>query len=206
MQTFARKIWVYAMNRICDTVPAPVEVIANPAAEASGLARCGQSSASAVDCPAYLRNLNSGQRAAVEYSVPDATGLPHLGTTPHHCGRQDSSNTASWMSPVPNIVGPLLVIAGAGAGKTNPLAQRVAHLILMGTLPERILLLTFSSRAEMTSQAQHILAAARGCVKGQSSEPVGEIAGPAPSTRLVPACSANTPTAFRTGSSMIRRT
>jgi hypothetical protein len=43
--------------------------------------------------------------------------------------------------------GPLLVIAGAGSGKTMTLAHRVAHLILNGTDPRRILLLTFSHQA-----------------------------------------------------------
>ena len=42
---------------------------------------------------------------------------------------------------------PLLVIAGAGAGKTNMLAHRVAHLILNGADPKRIMLATFSRRA-----------------------------------------------------------
>ncbi|HEX6266920.1 MAG TPA: ATP-dependent helicase, partial [Burkholderiales bacterium] len=54
---------------------------------------------------------------------------------------------------------PLLIIAGAGTGKTNTLAHRVAHLILEGTSPERILLLTFTRRAaiEMTRRAQRIV-------------------------------------------------
>ena len=54
---------------------------------------------------------------------------------------------------------PLLIIAGAGTGKTNTLAHRVAHLILEGTTPERILLLTFTRRAalEMTRRAQRII-------------------------------------------------
>ncbi len=43
--------------------------------------------------------------------------------------------------------GPLLVIAGAGTGKTMTLAHRVAHLIVAGVSPERILLLTFTRRA-----------------------------------------------------------
>ena len=43
--------------------------------------------------------------------------------------------------------GPLLVIAGAGSGKTSTLAHRVAHLIASGAHPSRILLLTFSRRA-----------------------------------------------------------
>ena len=43
--------------------------------------------------------------------------------------------------------GPLLIIAGAGSGKTNTLAHRVAHLIVNGADPRRILLMTFSRRA-----------------------------------------------------------
>ncbi|MBI4214215.1 MAG: ATP-dependent helicase [Chloroflexi bacterium] len=43
--------------------------------------------------------------------------------------------------------GPLLIIAGAGTGKTKTLAHRVAHLVSEGTPPERILLLTFTRRA-----------------------------------------------------------
>ncbi len=43
--------------------------------------------------------------------------------------------------------GPLLVIAGAGSGKTRTLASRVAHLIESGEQPDRILLLTFTRRA-----------------------------------------------------------
>ncbi|MFZ4481948.1 MAG: ATP-dependent helicase, partial [Rhodoferax sp.] len=42
---------------------------------------------------------------------------------------------------------PLLVIAGAGSGKTNTLAYRVANLILHQADPQRLLLLTFSRRA-----------------------------------------------------------
>ena len=58
--------------------------------------------------------------------------------------------------------GPLLIIAGAGTGKTNTLAHRVAHLVLEGVRPERILLLTFTRRAaqEMTRRAQKIVAEA----------------------------------------------
>jgi DNA helicase-2/ATP-dependent DNA helicase PcrA len=54
---------------------------------------------------------------------------------------------------------PLLILAGAGTGKTNTLAHRVAHLILQKVEPERILLLTFTRRAaqEMTRRAQRIV-------------------------------------------------
>ena len=55
--------------------------------------------------------------------------------------------------------GPLLVIAGAGTGKTMTLAHRVAHLVIEGTDPERILLLTFTRRAaqEMTRRVETIV-------------------------------------------------
>jgi len=54
--------------------------------------------------------------------------------------------------------GPLLVIAGAGSGKTKTLAHRVAHLIGNGADPRRILLMTFSRRAaaEMTGRVERI--------------------------------------------------
>ena len=65
----------------------------------------------------YLASLNAEQRRAVEHGV---TGSG------------------------PNIAAPLLVIAGAGSGKTNTLAHRVAHLIMHGADPGRLLLLTFS--------------------------------------------------------------
>jgi DNA helicase-2/ATP-dependent DNA helicase PcrA len=53
---------------------------------------------------------------------------------------------------------PLLIIAGAGTGKTNTLAHRVAHLILQRVDPRRIMLLTFSRRAaeEMIRRVQRI--------------------------------------------------
>ena len=43
--------------------------------------------------------------------------------------------------------GPLLIVAGAGTGKTQTLVHRVAHLIGRGAAPQRILLLTFTRRA-----------------------------------------------------------
>jgi DNA helicase-2/ATP-dependent DNA helicase PcrA len=53
--------------------------------------------------------------------------------------------------------GPLLIVAGAGTGKTTTLAARVACLLERGVRPERILLLTFSRRAarEMLLRAAH---------------------------------------------------
>ena len=79
----------------------------------------------------YLDALNRDQRRAVEHGVaPGAIG------------------------------GPLLVIAGAGSGKTNTLAHRVAHLLVNGADPRRILLMTFSRRAaaEMERRVERIVA------------------------------------------------
>ena len=78
----------------------------------------------------HLIDLNEGQLTAVKYGVDD--------------GRPPT---------------PLLIIAGAGTGKTKTLAHRVAHLVLKGAEPQRILLLTFTRRAaaEMTRRAALIL-------------------------------------------------
>lgn len=63
---------------------------------------------------------------------------------------------------------PLLVIAGAGSGKTNTLAHRVAHLIVKGADPRRILLMTFSRRAaaEMGKRVERICAQVAGTSAG----------------------------------------
>ena len=61
--------------------------------------------------------------------------------------------------------GPLLIVAGAGTGKTRTLVYRVAHLIQTGIPPERILLLTFTRRA-----AQEMLARAVQLVGGASRQ------------------------------------
>ena len=84
----------------------------------------------------YLTKLNDAQREAVEFGA-DAPDAP---------------------------AGPLLVIAGAGSGKTNTLAHRVAHLLVKGADPHRILLLTFSRRAaiEMTRRVTRIAIGALG--------------------------------------------
>src|SRR5438105_1201968 len=64
---------------------------------------------------------------------------------------------------------PLLVIAGAGSGKTNTLAHRVANLIRHGADPQRIMLLTFSRRAaqEMERRVGGVLQQALGLAPTQ---------------------------------------
>src|SRR5712692_8180087 len=83
----------------------------------------------------YLAKLNPDQRRAVEHGGPDFAEA-----------------------------GPLLIIAGAGSGKTNTLAHRVAHLIVNGIDPRRILLLTFSRRAaaEMARRVERIITSVLG--------------------------------------------
>src|SRR5271166_5076929 len=85
----------------------------------------------------YLADLNREQRRAVRHGVKDGSAL-------------DAK--------------PLLVIAGAGSGKTKTLAHRVAHLVVNGIDPHRILLLTFSRRAalDMTGRVKRITSAAMG--------------------------------------------
>src|SRR6202790_2845152 len=70
---------------------------------------------------------------------------------------------ATFATPSPDrgvSAGPLLILAGAGTGKTNTLAHRTAHLVLNGVDPARILMLTFTRRAaqEMIKRTQTIVA------------------------------------------------
>jgi DNA helicase-2/ATP-dependent DNA helicase PcrA len=83
---------------------------------------------------AHLERLNPEQRRAVEHGVGEAGARP------------------------------LLVIAGAGSGKTDTLAHRVAHLVVNGVDPRRILLMTFSRRAanEMIRRVERIVRVALG--------------------------------------------
>jgi DNA helicase-2/ATP-dependent DNA helicase PcrA len=71
--------------------------------------------------------------------------------------------------------GPLLIIAGAGTGKTRTLVYRVAHLIGEGTRPERILLLTFTRRAahEMLSRAERLVGSVTAKVHGGTFHATG---------------------------------
>jgi DNA helicase-2/ATP-dependent DNA helicase PcrA len=88
----------------------------------------------ATASPHYLEKLNPDQRRAVEHGGGSG------------------------------IAGPLLVIAGAGSGKTNTLAHRVAHLVVSGADPRKILLMTFSRRAasEMARRVERIVGNALG--------------------------------------------
>jgi DNA helicase II / ATP-dependent DNA helicase PcrA len=64
--------------------------------------------------------------------------------------------------------GPLLIVAGAGSGKTRTLVHRVAALVERGVPPERILLLTFTRRAaqEMLDRAERLAGGAARRVQG----------------------------------------
>lgn len=64
--------------------------------------------------------------------------------------------------------GPLLIVAGAGTGKTRTLVHRVAHLLDRGVPPERVLLLTFTRRAaqEMLARVERLVGSASRAVHG----------------------------------------
>ena len=64
--------------------------------------------------------------------------------------------------------GPLLIVAGAGTGKTRTLVHRVAHLLEQGVRPERVLLLTFTRRAaqEMLARAERLIGSSSRQVHG----------------------------------------
>lgn len=90
----------------------------------------------------WLEDLNPAQREAVLFGATDDAAMSDR---------------------------PLLVIAGAGSGKTKTLAHRVAHLVDRGADPHRILLLTFSRRAadEMGRRVKRILALQEGHRSGR---------------------------------------
>ncbi|HTR60355.1 MAG TPA: UvrD-helicase domain-containing protein, partial [Candidatus Binataceae bacterium] len=72
------------------------------------------------------------------------------------------------LAAVTHLNGPLLVIAGAGSGKTRTLIYRVARLIESGVPPGAILLLTFTRRAaqEMLDRVEHLVGNASRQVAG----------------------------------------
>src|SRR3989304_4262941 len=80
---------------------------------------------------------------------------------------EEDLNTAQ-LAVVMTLEGPILVIAGAGSGKTRTLVYRVARLIESGVPPQRILLLTFTRRAaqEMFNRAGLLLQASCDRVSG----------------------------------------
>ena len=64
---------------------------------------------------------------------------------------------------VTTIDGPLLIVAGAGTGKTRTLVYRVARLIETGARPESVLLLTFTRRAAQSMLSRAVALADERC-------------------------------------------
>src|SRR5882762_5084763 len=100
------------------------------------------------------------------YTYSTGTGIASMmkaKTTAFDSLNPSQRRAATFGTPVADQgvdAGPLLILAGAGTGKTNTLAHRTAHLVLNGVDPARILMLTFTRRAaqEMIRRTQSIVA------------------------------------------------
>jgi superfamily I DNA/RNA helicase len=84
--------------------------------------------------------------------------LTSSGPAPRRIDYQRELNPAQYQA-VTATEGPVLVIAGAGSGKTRTLVYRLAYLVDQGVDPEHILLLTFTRKAsrEMLNRAADLL-------------------------------------------------
>ena len=87
--------------------------------------------------------------------VPNVRSIPEMAI---HALNEAQQRAAQYGNPL-RAAGPLLIIAGAGSGKTSTLAHRIAHLVEAGADPQRLLVLTFSRRAasELERRTGHVL-------------------------------------------------
>ncbi len=100
-----------------------------------------------------------------------------MNSNPHSHIAYENDLNPSQFEAVCAADGPILVIAGAGSGKTRTIVYRVAWLVDSGVDPASILLLTFTRKAaeEMLSRASHLLDGRVSRVAGGTFHSVGNI-------------------------------
>jgi DNA helicase II / ATP-dependent DNA helicase PcrA len=134
----------------------PAQMYDNPRADLSTISAVEYPAAEISEATQTRINELRDIIASIENRKPTRAGVALSGS--YKIPYSTALNPAQ-LEAVTSIKGPVLVIAGAGSGKTRVIVYRVAFLIENGVPPQEIVLLTFTRRAaaEMLGRVQQLL-------------------------------------------------